>query len=98
MSPRDLRTSRHFCSAQPSFRNATPSFHTMVQPTLKRAMEHQERGWQSVNFDLLLFSVPPANYYAAKLAIAKASKDNRGFVEELLDTLEKVRSFLFLKT
>ncbi|KAF9573468.1 hypothetical protein BGW38_008422, partial [Lunasporangiospora selenospora] len=33
----------------------------------------------------------PANYYAAKLAIQKASKDNRTFIDELLSLLEKQR-------
>lgn len=38
-----------------------------------------------------LQSTTIANYYAAKLAIAKASKDNRAFIDELLNVLEKVR-------
>ncbi|KAG0038390.1 hypothetical protein BGZ82_000348 [Podila clonocystis] len=53
-----------------------------ITPFLQRAAQLQERD-QVVSYY--------ANYYAAKLAIAKASKDNRAFIDELLNVLEKQR-------
>ncbi|GJJ74526.1 vacuolar protein sorting-associated protein VTA1 [Entomortierella parvispora] len=53
-----------------------------ITPFLQRAAQLQER-------DPIVSYY--ANYYAAKLAIGKASKDNRDFVEALLNTLEKQR-------
>ncbi|KAF9336644.1 hypothetical protein BG006_007970 [Podila minutissima] len=53
-----------------------------ITPFLQRAAQLQERD-PVVSYY--------ANYYAAKLAIAKASKDNRAFIDELLNVLEKQR-------
>ncbi|KAF9215781.1 hypothetical protein BGZ59_000370 [Podila verticillata] len=53
-----------------------------ITPFLQRAAQLQERD-PVVSYY--------ANYYAAKLAITKASKDNRAFIDELLNVLEKQR-------
>ncbi|KAF9425291.1 hypothetical protein BGZ94_007677 [Podila epigama] len=53
-----------------------------ITPFLQRAAQLQERE-PVVSYY--------ANYYAAKLAIQKASKDNRALIDELLNVLEKQR-------
>lgn len=92
MSPRDSRTSRHSCSVRHSSRSVTRLCPTMVMVTCQHGRDAKEPSLDSLSLmnPITCKSTVIANYYAAKLAIAKASKDNRAFIDELLNVLEKV--------